>query len=209
MFAFAATTAGYASRLDTSERAVLARVVEDVAVLVSDGEEERSAGDDPIAHLDFEPAEAEERPNSDPALARLFPPMSVSDPDLAAEMRGLTVDEVRRSKLANLAVVARTLASGAETVLVRRGEELQWLAALTDVRLVLASRLGIDDDADSRRVHDLAVASAHDEPGDDEPGGDGPGGDDERLVALASLYAGLTWWQESLLLAVTRDRRAI
>jgi hypothetical protein len=201
MFAFTATTAGYASRLDTSERSVLTRVVEDVAILVADGEEERGDDDDPIAHLDFEPAGPGERPDGDPALARLFPPMSVSDPDLAAEMRGLTVDEVRRSKLANLAVVARTLATGAETVLVRRGEELQWLAALTDVRLVLGSRLGIDDDADSRRVHDLAVASARDE--------SGSGGDDERLVALASLYAGLTWWQESLLLAVTRDRRAI
>ncbi|NCD18415.1 MAG: DUF2017 family protein [Actinobacteria bacterium] len=200
MFAFTATSAGYASRLDTSERAVLTRVVEDVAILVADGEEERGDDDDPIAHLDFEPAGAGERPDGDPALARLFPPMSVSDPDLAAEMRGLTVDEVRRSKLANLAVVARALASGSETVLVRRGEELQWLAALTDVRLVLASRLGIDDDADSRRVHDLAVASARE---------DSSGGDDERLVALASLYAGLTWWQESLLLAVSRDRRAI
>lgn len=193
MFSFTATTAGYASRIDPAEREILTRLVEDVTELVADGPRPAPAAeDDPIAHLDFDPDMAEIP--ADPALARLFAPMAVGDPDLATELRGLTRDELRRAKLANLDAVARSLATGAETVLVRRGEERLWLAALTDIRLVLAARLEIEDDSDSQRVHGLAVAAARGE----EPA-------DERVTALASLYSGITWWQESLLQAVTGD----
>ena len=113
---------------------------------------------------------------------------------------GLTVDEVRRSKLANLATIGRELAEGSETVTVRRGEERRWLTGLTDVRLVLGARLGIEDDADSRRVHDLAVTATQDSSAAQSRA-------DEVRMAMASLYSGLAWWQESLLAAVTRDQR--
>lgn len=198
MFAFTVTSAGFASRVDASERTLLARLVRDVRELVAGSERATPPGDDdPIAHLDFDPDQRETP--SDPALARLFAPMSTSDPDLADELRGLTADELRRSKLANLDLLARSLAAGAETVLVRRGEEQQWLAALTDIRLVLASRLGIEDDADSERFHAIAVAATRQAAPEA----------DERTTALAALYSGLTWWQESLLLAVTGEAPAI
>lgn len=193
MLAFVATAAGFASRIDAGERAILARLVDDVADLIS--QSDGSAG------LAQTGAGQEDRPPSpaDPALVRLFPPMSISDPDLAVELRALTVDDVRRSKLLNLEAVARALAEGVETVVVKRGEEGQWLTALTDIRLVVAARLGIEDEVAAERMHELAIATTQGDVVDA----------DERTVALASLYSGVTWWQESLLRAVTPELPAI
>lgn len=64
---------------------------------------------------------------------------------------------------------------------------------------MLASRLGIEDDADSERFHAIAVAATRQAAPEA----------DERTTALAALYSGLTWWQESLLLAVTGEAPAI
>lgn len=208
MFGFVATPQGYTSRLDDMERGILLRLVGDIAALIDEEhDDEDRAGeppdgiDDPIAHLDFEPSDSRDATHDehelvDPALSRLFPPMSVSDPALADEMRSLTVEDLRRSKVANLDLVRDALAHGAAAVTVRSGEEAQWLAALTDIRLVLAARLGIENDDDSRQVYDLAVAATQDE-------SPAASHDDEMRMAMASLYSGITWWQESLLRAVT------
>jgi hypothetical protein len=154
-----------------------------------------------LAALDFEPSrdEAPDAP-SDPALARLLPPMSHDDPGLSAELRALTEDSVRAGKVSRLEVVWRELAAPevrADAVVVPEGKEAAWLAALTDVRLVLATRLGISDDADAEAVYERAQ-------------GEGPEPEDERdevTDALATMYAALTWWQESLLEAMSRTRR--
>ncbi len=199
MFAFTVTPAGYVSRIDEEECAILLRLVQDVAALLRrlpGGPGQPVDSRDPIAHLDFDPdsVRAAAVTNiSDPALSRLFPPMSTTDPDLAEEMRILTVDELRQEKLGNLASVEADLLACAGTVTVAVGAEARWLAALTDLRLVLASRLGIEDDDDAEAVHDLALAAvtgAEDQ-------------EDAGRSALAALYSGVTWWQESLLRAVT------
>jgi hypothetical protein len=161
-----------------------------------------AAGDDAVlAALDFEPASdrAPDAP-SDPALARLLPPMSHDDPALSAELRALTEHSLRAGKVSRLEVVWRELAEPAvrpDAVVVHAGQEGRWLAALTDVRLVLASRLGISDEADAERVYDRAQGEGA--APDDE--------DDEVTDALATMYAALTWWQESLLEAMSRTRR--
>ncbi|MDO5494495.1 MAG: DUF2017 family protein [bacterium] len=207
MHGFVTARGGFVSRLNDEERSILARLASDVAALIADEDEYTAppppsapgeGDDDPIAHLDFDPGDAEDESeylSLDPALTRVFPPMSLTDPELAGELRSLTMEDIRRGKLANLHAVVSTLTSSRGQVRVRKHEVPAWLAALTDMRLVLASRLGIEDDDDAERVLDLAVtATRHPQPVEDA--------DRELELALASLYSGVTWWQESLLQAV-------
>ncbi len=58
--------------------------------------------------------------------------------------------------------------------------------------------LGIENDDDSRQVprSSAVVAATQDE-------SPAASHDDEMRMAMASLYSGITWWQESLLRAVT------
>lgn len=210
MHAFLPVPGGYASRLDDVERTIIARLVRDTAELLgtrfddagTDPTPRHAAGDDAVlAALDFEPASdrAPDAP-SDPALARLLPPMSHDDPALSAELRALTESSLRAGKVSRLEVVWRELAEPAvrpDAVVVHAGQEGRWLAALTDVRLVLASRLGISDEADAEAVYDRAHGEGP--AAEDEP--------DEVTDALATMYAALTWWQESLLEAMSRTRR--
>src|SRR5690625_5183482 len=126
----------------------------------------------------------------DPALARLFPPASVDDEELAEELRGLTQGRLRSTKLGQLRVVYEALAASRGLILVARGEEGRWLAALTDLRLVLAVRLGIDTDADAEAIYDRMAARSRGE----EPDPDDVGDEDELDAALAHLYTAITWW---------------
>lgn len=197
MNGFLATPDGWESRIDSLERDVLFRLFEDVLHLIAeDAPLPAPSAADPIAHLDFTPGGQTPGAEQEPALDRIFRPMSVSDPELASEMRNLTVEEIRRAKAANLRLIVEELDRAGETVRVRPGEEGRWLTALTDVRLVLSSLLGIDDEEDSKRVYELAVAATRDlTPAETL--------EDELEMTRASLYAGITWWQESLLGAVT------
>lgn len=135
---------------------------------------------------------ADDEEPRDPALARLLPPASVDDDELATEMRRLTQGDLRATKVEHLRTIYETLAASRGIVLVREGRQREWLAAMTDVRLVLASRLGIDTDADAEAVYERAAGQ-----GDDD-------GVDDFESALTSLYAAMTWWQESLLEAMSR-----
>lgn len=188
MQAFRYTRRGAESRLEPEERRLLAQVVADVAQVLgthlSDrpdaaptpgrrpsphvdgtprygpGATGRGTDEEILAALDFDPAEdARGAMPADPALARLLPPASLDDPELAAEWRRLTGAELRARKSERLASVHRELCAptgSAGRVLVARGHEGEWLATLTDVRLVLATRLGVEDDVDVDRVHRLA-----------------------------------------------------
>jgi hypothetical protein len=81
---------------------------------------------------------------SDPALARLFPDAySAADGDLADEYRRLMTDDLRDRHRASL----ETLAAGAHAERVGEGELYAWMTALTQLRLVLGTRLGITEDA--------------------------------------------------------------
>jgi hypothetical protein len=83
---------------------------------------------------------------ADPALARLLPDAYSADPTASAEHRRLTESGLLERKLANARTVLATLA--------RRNSQLSaddaqaWLRTLTDLRLTLASRLGIESDQD-------------------------------------------------------------
>lgn len=122
---------------------------------------------------------------ADPAIGRLLPDAHHDDPLAAAEFRRYSADGVRRAKIERLRTAA-TAMRGTEKdspreVRLREPEAVAVLVALTDVRLVLASRLGIETEEDVDRLENR-IASGQ---------GDG-------LEPLAVTYDFLTWVQESL-----------
>jgi hypothetical protein len=91
----------------------------------------------------------------EPVNQRLFPPayLDVADIEHDAEYHRLMHDDLVKEKLANLDLVAATLARGSTSV--RRwtvelsGEEAAaWLAVINDLRLALGVRLDITEDYD-------------------------------------------------------------
>ncbi len=223
----------YVADLDEVERVILARVVADTADLLgthlADGAHQDAApdaltGPDALGGPDaltWPDAHAEEP--ADPALARLLPSAS-QDREVAHEFRRLTESDLRRRKVANLRLVWTGLRGPAGPLVVPHEAAPAWAAALTDVRLVLASRLGIETDDDAERLYDVAAGAVdpadEDSPGDDEDSsgddedssedGWGGTGEDEALdaevrAALAALYAALTWLSESLVQAMLDD----
>lgn len=84
----------------------------------------------------------------DPAIVRLLPDAYPDDPDASAEFRRLTVDGLVERKLANADILMVTLSDSIETGVLRLDptQAGAWLRSLTDIRLTLASRLGIESE---------------------------------------------------------------
>lgn len=78
----------------------------------------------------------------DDGLRRLSPPAYLDDPDKDAEYQLLAGDELRTSRQAAIAAVRSSLAAD------QLGEDelWAWLQSLNALRLVVGTRLGIDDD---------------------------------------------------------------
>lgn len=195
----------YAASLDAVERRIIAGVVADVAELLGTpitdvpghanrGPSQEPGGPDAVVGWPAPwPSEAPDVP-ADPAVARLLPPASHDDGDLAAEFRRLTEADLRATKVGNLRLVHRALLGREGVLLVEDADAPRWAAALTDLRLVLSDRLGITTDDDAERVYAVAAGEVAGEPGDDVQ--------DEVNHALATLYAALTWLQETLVQAM-------
>ena len=188
--------------LDDEERLVVARIVADVAGLLgadafgSSHEDYRDSGetdvDDPFEHL--RGLEESIREPSDPAILRLLPNAAPTDREAADEFRRLTDGELRSGKIRRLRRIWETLSDGGDEWVVPADEALATAAALTDVRLVLASRLGLKTDDDADRLHQEIDLATHALETDDErtlPV-------DPERVWLGMLYQALTWLQESL-----------
>lgn len=94
----------------------------------------------------------------DPALARLFPNAYPDDDEAAAEFRRYTRDGLVERKTANSGLISAALigASDDGRLTVSRDDAEHWLPALTDLRLVLAERLGIHHDDDPLPESELA-----------------------------------------------------
>lgn len=174
----------YVATLDRTERTILSRVVADTALLLGVRlDVERAEGDtDPLAAHAWS-AEGLEEP-SDPALARLLPSASEDD-GVASEFRRLTEGDLRAQKVARLRMVWGALLAPGEKIEVQPERAMDWAAALTDVRLVLAERLDIQTDEDAEAVYKAANRRRAE--------------DDDVRAALGSLYMVLTWLQESLM----------
>lgn len=125
------------------------------------------------------------QPPEDPVLARLLPDAYRDDPEDAAEFRRYTEQALTSTKVANAETVISTLADGGMAegarddveVELDDGQVLAWLRALTDVRLALAVRLGIESEEDADRVAES-----------EDPG----------TAAMADVYDWLGFVQETL-----------
>jgi hypothetical protein len=182
-------------RLGEEDRGVIAGLLEAVAEMLEPEAAEPEAAEpeagesaategDLFARLEAELAAP--RP-SDPAVARLLPDGSHDDPEVADSFRRLTEDDLRKRKRGALGLAASALRRRAPVVL-SDGEAQALLKGLTDVRLVLAERLGIRSDEDAEFLH-AAVAAGGDE-------GDNP------WAQTAGLYDVVTFLQEDLVHAM-------
>lgn len=97
----------------------------------------------------------------DPAVARLLPSAYPDDEEAAAEFRRFTADDLTARKLANARRVLDDLAPPAAERLDPAAQQ-SWLRTLTDLRLVLGSRLGVtadgpapSDDPHVQVMHDV------------------------------------------------------
>jgi Domain of unknown function (DUF2017) len=210
---FRGRTRGVEVHLDAGERELLRHLLAQLDDLLDDG---RPASTDPLAALvgfdlsaadledqpgadgnavvDGEPdGELDGEPDEDPALARLLPEGNRDDPVAAAEFRRYTEGGLRARKRANARTASAALA-GAGPVMLGAEEAMALLTSLTDVRLVLAERLGLRSDEDAAELHRLLTLRAV-----SPEAGDGQ----DRWAAIAAIYDILTWWQESLVAALS------
>lgn len=97
----------------------------------------------------------------DPVLARLFPDAYPDDEEAAGEFRRFTEGTLRTSKAeAAVAIVDDLEDAGLPPELTEDGLHLdvelderranQWLRSFTDIRLALATRLGVEEDDEAR-----------------------------------------------------------
>lgn len=79
-----------------------------------------------------------------PHLRRLFPPAYANDAERDAGYQVLTRDELLEGRLAALDVVERTLDGAHE---LDQAELTAWMTTLNSLRLVIGTRLDVDEDA--------------------------------------------------------------
>ena len=194
---FRRTRRGITAGFEPQEAELVAGLLEDVAGLLA-GPAGATGGPSPVEddageedqlaalarQLGGEPVAAPE----DPALARLLPPASRDDDEAAAEFRRFTQEGLADRKRALLLSTAATLRRPGP-LLLTDDEARGWATALTDLRLVLAQRLGLQTDDDAALVSLRAAEADEDDP----------------ASWTASIYDFLTWLQEGLADVLLRD----
>ena len=100
--------------------------------------------------------------DGDPAVIRLLPDAYPDDADASAEFRRFTQDGLVERKLHNATLVTTTLSAAADSgeLSLNPNETVAWMKALTDIRLTLASRLGIEREDD--RSADVVLQDLYD-----------------------------------------------
>lgn len=81
-----------------------------------------------------------------PLLASLFPDAYRGDADAASEFRRYTRDELEQRKIEAAETIAGTASEG--TVVLGPDEVATWARALTSIRMMVGTRLGIRADGD-------------------------------------------------------------
>lgn len=133
-------------------------------------------------------------PPDDPVLRRLLPDAYRDDPEDAAEFRRYTEQSLSAAKVSNAELLIGSLIDGGlsfEEDDLESTKQIEveldpdtvqaWLRALTDIRLSLAVRLGIETD------EDLMLVAAS---------------EDEAIAAMTEIYDWLGYVQESLVAAL-------
>jgi Domain of unknown function (DUF2017) len=170
---------GITGYLEPAERDLLRSLFDDVISML---QPEERANQDPLAALVGLDSEAREP--SDRALKRLLPNVMKDDDEASLEFRRYTERSLRESKIG--ALKAASLGLDREELVLTPFDARHWSTALNDVRLVLAERLDIRDDADAEHVHRMQDWSQAE--------------DVESYLAL--VYNFTTWLQESLVQAM-------
>lgn len=91
---------------------------------------------------------------SDPAIARLFPVAYLDDQLAAEDFRRFTEPDLRNEKLDNLDLVLFLLDQPDAEIKLNSEQVKAWLRALNDLRLVLGTRIGIDDESINENLED-------------------------------------------------------
>lgn len=169
---------GLSARLSADERGLLVRLCHDIIGLLELEQTDPKA--DPLEALlgGDGPVEAPQ----DPAVARLLPAGS-QDREQAEEFRRFTDRSLREQKVASLRAAA--LAFESDPVRLSPEAAIDVSRALNDIRLVLSTRLGIDSEADARRVEKASGKK----PKDTE-------------TYMAVVYGFVSWLQDSLIQAM-------
>lgn len=94
----------------------------------------------------------------DPAVERLLPDAYPGDVVAATEFRDFTRSGLVERKLTNAGRVAATLPGESGVSELTNADAQAWLRTLTDLRLVLATRLGIQRDDDEGEPDELLRA---------------------------------------------------
>lgn len=153
---------------------------------------EPSAGDDPLEQLlDFSGPTTEPE---DPVLARLFPTAYPDDVEAAGEFRRFTEGALRDGKARGAVRIIEALEEAGlpqeldddrlmVDVELGKEEAVSWMRSLTDIRLALATRLGIEDDDED---HWMSLS------------------DDDPRAHVYDIYQWVGYLQETLVAAVTR-----
>ncbi|EFG46392.1 hypothetical protein HMPREF0183_2361 [Brevibacterium mcbrellneri ATCC 49030] len=156
------------------ERRLLAGLFSDAAELLGGDDAETEA--DELAILVG--MSSGERP-TDPAVLRLLPDVDAEDSERATEFRRLTERDIRESKLANFRTALFTLDRSGRAELTEE-QARAWATALGDVRLILATRLGIATESDLENLLETL---------DEQP---------ESTVMTVNVYELLTWAQDRI-----------
>ncbi|SDK87918.1 protein of unknown function [Glycomyces sambucus] len=174
---------GAAIRLGESEAGILRGLADQLLDLLSSRGEHV---EDPIAAI-FATAPSE--PPEDPVLARLFPDAYDAGDDAreqSAEFRRFTENDLRTRKRDDaraLMADVDALGPGGGVLSLDAEDSRHWLGALNDLRLALATRLGIATEDDADELYELPP-------------------DDER-VPVVIVYSWLNMLQDTLVETMT------
>lgn len=151
---------GLAAEFERNEALLLSNLAAQMIELLRDrnGAEESSA--DPLAQ--FVGMSGPIAPPEDPVLSRLLPDAYSGDPENSAEFRRYTEQSLTSHKVTNAQMVIDALIDGGLSeehdsparieVELDQGSAFAWMKTLTDIRLALSIRLGIETEADMDRL---------------------------------------------------------
>ena len=182
---------GMVAIFDPAEAAVIANLASQVIELLRDRNGDQVADVDPLMG-ELGMVQGPSQPPEDPVLRRLLPDAYRDDPEEAAEFRRFTESTLTSAKVANAETVLATLTAGCldpleptedPVEIELNPEQVQaWLRSLTDIRLSLAVRLGIETEEDAMLLESSA---------------------DAGVVAMGELYDWLGYVQETLVQALS------
>ena len=182
---------GLLATFEPGEAHVIASLTGQVVELLRDRNGESASDPDPLAG-ELGLSGGPSLPPDDPVLQRLLPDAYRDSADEAAEFRRFTERSLTSAKVANAEAVLTSLRDAGlddvdddseEPIEVELGADAvqAWLRTLTDIRLSLAVRLGIEGDEDAMLLHQS---------------------EDEAVLAMTELYDWLGYVQETLVQAL-------